>query len=208
MTKKVFNRMKTAVVLVNLLLGQGLSNMLAFRLKGIIKITNDVENKYILQLFSSEISTHQAVDGIGVYDKSKTMTCNISTHNYETLSPPLNDSNFETSQSFTLECVDAPCGPFITTHTSSVPTKTILMSASNCSTDTTTPYTTPCTTTPASCSRDTTGQTVLGSMVGLLVVLLAVVTTGWVWTCWIMKKQGQMKINSSINTRWAKKKQP
>ena len=61
------------------------------------------------------------------------------------------------------------------------------------------------TSTPASCSQDTISRTALGSMVGLLMVLLAIVTTGWVWTCcWIMKKQGQMRINSSINPRWAK----
>ena len=36
----------------------------------------------------------------------------------------------------------------------------------------------------------------LGAVVGLLVVLLAAVTTGWVWTCWIMKKRGGIIINS------------
>lgn len=40
----------------------------------------------------------------------------------------------------------------------------------------------------------------LGSMLGLLVVLLALVTTGWVWTCWIMMKQN-IKINSLTSTR-------
>ena len=48
-------------------------------------------------------------------------------------------------------------------------------------------------------------QITLGSMVGTLVVLLAVVTTGWVWTCWMMKKQAKTKTNSLTNTRWAKK---
>ena len=36
---------------------------------------------------------------------------------------------------------------------------------------------------------------VMGATVGLLVVLLVVVTTGWVWTCWVMRKRGGMKIN-------------
>ena len=36
----------------------------------------------------------------------------------------------------------------------------------------------------------------LGAAVGLLVVALIVTTTGWVWTCWILKKRGVMDINS------------
>ena len=31
--------------------------------------------------------------------------------------------------------------------------------------------------------------TVVSTLVGLLVILLVVVTTGWVWTCWTMKKR-------------------
>ena len=36
----------------------------------------------------------------------------------------------------------------------------------------------------------------LGAAVGLLVVLLAIVTTGWIWTCWIMKRRGRITTNS------------
>ena len=36
----------------------------------------------------------------------------------------------------------------------------------------------------------------LGAAVGLLVVLLAVVTTGWIWTCWIMKRRVRIITNS------------
>ena len=36
----------------------------------------------------------------------------------------------------------------------------------------------------------------LGAVVGLLVVLLVVVTTGWVWTCWVMMKRGGIIISS------------
>ena len=156
MTKKVFDRMKTTVVLVNLLLGQGLSDMLTFRLNGTIKITKN-ESEYTLQLSQLEISIYQAVDGIRVYDKSKNLTCNIQTHNDETYyTHSLHDCIFETSQSFTLACdtsMSTLRGPLTTT---------------------------PCTTTPASCPQDTIRQTTLGSMVGLLMVLLVVVTIGWV----------------------------
>ena len=37
----------------------------------------------------------------------------------------------------------------------------------------------------------------LGVVVGLLVVLLAAVTTGWVWTCCAMKKRGRIAIKSN-----------
>ena len=36
----------------------------------------------------------------------------------------------------------------------------------------------------------------LGAAVGLLVVLLAIVTTGWMWTCWTMKRRGRITTNS------------
>ena len=41
----------------------------------------------------------------------------------------------------------------------------------------------------------------LGALLGLVVVVLAVVITGWVWTCWIVKKQGGMKITSNKQER-------
>ena len=31
---------------------------------------------------------------------------------------------------------------------------------------------------------------VLGVLVGLLMIVLVVMTTGWAWTCWMMKKRG------------------
>ena len=40
---------------------------------------------------------------------------------------------------------------------------------------------------------DSTPLAVLGALLGLSVVLLAVVTTGWVWTCCVMKKRGEKK---------------
>ena len=42
---------------------------------------------------------------------------------------------------------------------------------------------------------------VLGALLGLLVVVLAIVITGWVWTCWIVKKRGGMKITSNKQER-------
>ena len=36
----------------------------------------------------------------------------------------------------------------------------------------------------------------LGVVVGLLVALLVVVTTGWMWTCWCMKKRARIITNS------------
>ena len=32
-------------------------------------------------------------------------------------------------------------------------------------------------------------ETALGIMVGLLVVALAIVMTGWGWTCWLLKRR-------------------
>ena len=41
----------------------------------------------------------------------------------------------------------------------------------------------------------------LGVLLGLVVVVLAVVISGWVWTCWIVKKHGGMKITSNKQER-------
>ena len=41
----------------------------------------------------------------------------------------------------------------------------------------------------------------LGTMVGLLVVLLALTNVGWMWTCYITKNRG--KIIEHLNARWA-----
>ena len=39
-------------------------------------------------------------------------------------------------------------------------------------------------------------STALGILLGIFMVLLVLVTIGWVWTCWSMKRQGGMKITS------------
>ena len=36
----------------------------------------------------------------------------------------------------------------------------------------------------------------LGALLSLAVVVLTIVITGWVWTCWIMKKRQRIKITS------------
>ena len=36
----------------------------------------------------------------------------------------------------------------------------------------------------------------LGALLGLAAVVLTIVITGWVWTCWIMKKRQRLKITS------------
>ena len=41
----------------------------------------------------------------------------------------------------------------------------------------------------------------LGALLGLVVIVLVVVVTGWVWTCWIMKKRGGIKITSDKQER-------
>ena len=41
----------------------------------------------------------------------------------------------------------------------------------------------------------------LGALVGILVVALIIVSTGWIWTCWTMKKKGRMKVNSKQQAR-------
>ena len=35
-----------------------------------------------------------------------------------------------------------------------------------------------------------------GATMGLLTLLLAVMTVGWAWTCWVTKKRGEIIINS------------
>ena len=47
---------------------------------------------------------------------------------------------------------------------------------------------------PASRNTESIG---LGTPVGVLVVLLAIVTMGWMWTCWIMRKRARI---ITINT--------
>ena len=52
----------------------------------------------------------------------------------------------------------------------------------------------------SNCKCQAAGSTAsigLGAAVGLLVVLLAVVTTGWMWTCWIMKRQARILITTN-----------
>ena len=44
----------------------------------------------------------------------------------------------------------------------------------------------------------------LGAMVGLLLILLAAVTAGWLWTCWVMRKRGAMKQKQGY--RWGKQR--
>ena len=39
----------------------------------------------------------------------------------------------------------------------------------------------------------------LGSVIGVIVLLLAVVTIGWIWTCCVMKKRRKLTINSEKN---------
>ena len=52
-------------------------------------------------------------------------------------------------------------------------------------------------TSPTSCTA-TVSQTALGAMVAILTVMLAIVSTGWVCTCWAMKKRRRaMNINKT-----------
>ena len=54
-------------------------------------------------------------------------------------------------------------------------------------------------TTQPICKCQTAGSVAsigLGAAVGLLVALLAVVTIGWMWTCWTIKRRGRITINS------------
>ena len=50
----------------------------------------------------------------------------------------------------------------------------------------------PPTATACICEGSTTNTSLpaLGAVIGLLVVLLVVVTGGWIWTCWLMRKRG------------------
>jgi cobalamin biosynthesis Mg chelatase CobN len=54
-------------------------------------------------------------------------------------------------------------------------------------------------TTQPVCKRQVAGSVAsigLGILVGVLVVLLALVTIGWMWTCWIVKKRARTTTNS------------
>ena len=42
---------------------------------------------------------------------------------------------------------------------------------------------------------------ILGALVGLLLVLLVIVTSILVWTCWLLKKRGEMKYNAEYQIR-------
>lgn len=42
---------------------------------------------------------------------------------------------------------------------------------------------------------------VLGALLGIAIVALTVTTTGWIWTCWRMKRRGESKINSDKQER-------
>ena len=44
-----------------------------------------------------------------------------------------------------------------------------------------------------------TESSALGALLGISTVLLALVTAGWIWTCWIVKKRGRMVVNSKLN---------
>ena len=50
-------------------------------------------------------------------------------------------------------------------------------------------------------SSNSTIVAVLGALVGLLLVLLVIVTTGLVWTCWLLKKRGGLKLSSESQMR-------
>ena len=47
---------------------------------------------------------------------------------------------------------------------------------------------------------NSTSTAILGALLGLSVVLLAVVTTGWVWTCWTMKKRENSMAQNRLGT--------
>ena len=51
--------------------------------------------------------------------------------------------------------------------------------------------------TQRNCSSSTTSA--LGALLGLSLVLLALVSIGWVWTCWTARKRGEVNINSKTN---------
>ena len=52
---------------------------------------------------------------------------------------------------------------------------------------------------PTQGNGSSTTISALGALLGLSLVLLALVTAGWVWTCWTARKIGKVNINSKIN---------
>ena len=44
-------------------------------------------------------------------------------------------------------------------------------------------------------------EAILGVLVGLLLMLLVIVTTVLVWTCWLLRKRGQMNFNAEHQLR-------
>ena len=53
-----------------------------------------------------------------------------------------------------------------------------------------------CTSKPGAISEE-----ILGALVGLLLMLLVIVTTVLVWTCWLQRKRGQMNFNAEHQLR-------
>ena len=99
----------------------------------------------------------------------------------------INETNFKSDSNITLKSVNC------TSHNTS---------ATNISTMSTQPSA-EMTTHPILCKCQEAGSVAsigLGALVGLLVVLLALVTIGWIWTCWTIKRRARITTNSSDNT--------
>lgn len=50
-------------------------------------------------------------------------------------------------------------------------------------------------------NSSTTILVVLGALIGLLLVLLVMVTTGLLWTCWLLKRRGGIMFNNELQLR-------
>ena len=106
---------------------------------------------------------------------------------------PINDNKTRRYSNVSIENVC--CVPTETTSNSEDPritdpknTPTTLIQTSATDTMVTTQQMSNCKC-PASGNTESIG---LGILVGLLVVLLAIVTMGWMWTCWIMRKRARI----------------
>lgn len=98
-------------------------------------------------------------------------------------------------------------------NTNTVPTNAI--TTTNTQQPPTTTVTAPITVTEGSSQSSTQGTSTcsvcncsaslgaLGFVVALLLVTLATVTTGWMWTCWIMKNRVARKGNQPTQVRYS-----
>ena len=213
---EVQDKMKTTVLLL-LSLHLGLSNMI-YRYNGIVQIRQVNGNNYELKLCSvtcpadtnptdqncddevaecKNSNQHTIESILTSHNKSCNMTMTLPTSsNSTTISSPTITPTLCTATSTTVVSTITTVAKVVTHHPADIYT----MCAN---TYTTTVFISSSVAPTPPVNRNTAkimqiSQTVLGAMVGIFGVLLAIVSTGWVCTCWVMqKRRREMNINTT-----------